>query len=335
MAVAIETRSTWGDLVKGVSAKFAQVFNESKNSYSLALDDMVGTAGNKQTALFKQTTTDQARERTVLKTGINYLVNTAEGADFFQDSRTPGYTTTWIPQKYSQSVALSLEMLQDGDYQDQMDAFADLTVAGQETKDRKTIQLFNYAFTAQASVPADYAQYGDAKPLCSTVHPRKDGGGNLSNASSTSIPFSEANLETARLALMAQQDDRGKPMKVGVGKLILLVPPALEKSAVIVTKGETRSGTANRDINIYDGLFTVISSQYLSAAQGGSDTAWFLIDPRMAKLMFMLRKDLSMIRNVDDRSQTTTFAVYGRWVAGYADYRGIWGSQGNGAAYSS
>lgn len=335
----IENRASWGDLIKGMSAKFAEVFNQSQESYSLALNDAVATVGNKQTSLFKQKGTTNARERTVSKSGVGYLTNTPENEAFYQDSRMPGYMTTWVPQKYTNGVTVTLEALQDQDYQSDLDEFSDLTIAGKETMDRNAFSLFNLAFTAQASVPADFSQYGDAKPLCSTIHPRKDGGTAQSNASATGLVLSEANLETARLALMSQLDDRGKLMRVGTGKLILLVPPALEKTAVIITKGEKRSGTANNDINIYDGLFTVISSQYLSAANSfggvaGNNTHWFLIDPRVARLVFMLRKGLTTSRYIDNRTKATTFDLYARWTTGYGDWRGIWGSNGDNAAYA-
>jgi hypothetical protein len=333
---SIETRAFLGDLVKGMTAKFAMVFDQAKESYSLAISDAVATAGNKQTALFKQKSTDAARERTASKAGTGYLELTPEGQPFAQDSRLIGYTTTWVPAKFTSGVTVTLENIQDRDYQAQLDEYSDLTVSGQETKDRDAFWLLGkYAFTAQASVPSFYSQYGDAKPLCSTTHPRKDGGTAQSNASATGLPFSETALETARLAIMGQLMDNGKPMRVGTGKLILVVPPALEKAAVVVTKGEKRSGTANNDINIYDGLFTVISSQYISAAQGGSDTQWFVIDPRVAKLCFYLRKDLSTSRYIDNRTKDVTFDIYGRWTIGYGDWRGVWGSKGDAAAYSA
>ena len=336
MAGVIENRSTYGDLVKGMSAKFYEVFNQAKDSYSLAIDEAVAQQGNNMTALFKKRPTGQARERTVVKTGANYLVHTPEGSDFSSDSRLIAYVTEYAPAKFTQSITVTYEAIQDRDYREALDEFADLTITGKETMDKLGFNLFNRAFTAVASIPVSegIAYYGDQKPLCSTIHPRKDGGTALSNASSSGIALTDANLEVARVALQNQLDDRGKPMRVGTGKLILLVPPALEKTAVVVTKSEKRSGTANNDINIYDGLMTVISSQWISAAHDGSDTAWFLIDPRVAKLMFMLREDLKTSRFVDNGTKSVTFDIFARWAQGWSDWRGVWGSKGDGAAYA-
>lgn len=342
--MAIETRGFWGDLIKGVSAKFAEVFNEAKESYSLALNDMVATPGNKYTSLFKTDTTDAARVRYANKAGTGYLTNTPEGSAFAQDSRVTGYTTTIVPQKYTSGVTLTLEAMQDQDYQSALDEFADLTVSAQETKDKLAIGVFNWfcgnsTAGAITTLPADYAFYGDGQPICSIHHPLTGSSNTVSNVSATGIPLSESNLETARIALMNQYDDRYKPMRVGTGKLMLVVPPSLEKTAVIITKGEKRSNTANNDINIYDGLMTVVASQYIAAAQNSAgrtsnETQWYLIDPRVAKLMFVLRKDLTTSRYIDNRTKDTTFDIYGRWQVAVCDWRGIWGSLGDGVAYT-
>jgi len=332
--MAIESRATWGDLVKGVSAKFAQVFNQSKDSYSLALKDVVATPGNKQTTLFKGMSSTASKERIVNKSGVGYLSITPEGQAYNKDSRLPGYITPFVFQKYTNSVTVTEENLSDRDYSEALGEFADLSIAGMETQDKTAFGLFNYGFTAQASVPVNYSQYGDAKPMFSVGHPRKDGGTAQSNASATGITLTEPNFETARIAMQGQLDDRGKPMRVGTGKLILLVPPELEKTAVIITKGEKRSGTANNDVNIYDGIATVVSSQWISSAHGGSATAWFLIDPRVAKLYHWVREGLSTSRAIDNNTKDVTFYIKGRWTDGYGDWRGMWGSAGDSAAYA-
>lgn len=86
----MELRSSYGELVKGVGVQFLDVFNQSLNSYSLAMDDMVAQNGNKLSALAKQVTTDQATIHYVQKTGVNYLSTTPEGSAFNSDSRILG-----------------------------------------------------------------------------------------------------------------------------------------------------------------------------------------------------------------------------------------------------
>lgn len=332
MSVSIETRATWGELIKGVGVQFAEVFNQSLGSYSMAVDDAIATPGNKASLLAKQIPTDKAVEHYVQKTGLNYLAVTPEGSAFNADSRILGYKTSVTNQLFSSSVTVSYQAVEDREYKQQLDEFSDLTVSGKETMDKLFFDMFNYAFTAQTSLPTWLYGYGDGKPLCSVSHPRKDGGAAQANTFATvttQLPYSETNLELARVALNRQLDDRGKPTRVGGGKLILLVPVELEKQAVIDTKSTKRSGTANNDLNIYDGTMTVIATKWLT-----SQTAWFVIDPRIARLIVSMRQGLKSHKFTDPNTLATTFYIICRFAIAWCDWRGVFGSLGDSSAYA-
>lgn len=340
MTVSVESRSTYGELVKGIGVQFLDVFNQSMDSYSMAMDEMLSIAGNKYTALAKQLTTDKAVEHFVQKTGTNYLSVTAEGDAFNSDSRIIGYKTSVTPQLWSQSVSVTYQAIQDRDYKQQLDEFGDLSVSGKETMDARFFDIFNYAFTAQSSLPNWLFGYGDGKPLCSQLHPRKDGGTvqvNTFTSSQTQLPLTDTNFETARVKLQRQLDDRGKPNRGGGGKLILVVAPENEKTAQIITKSEKRSGTLNNDINIYDGIVTTIVSKYVGiTGNGGSlpTTAWFLIDPKVARLIFLLREGLKTHTFTDPNTLTKSFYVIARFAIAWCDWRGVFGSLGDETAYA-
>jgi hypothetical protein len=164
-SVNIESKSSYGELVKGVGVQFMDVFNQSMDSYSLAMNDMVAQQGNKLSSLAKQLNTDKSTEHFIQKTGVNYLGITAENASFNSDSRLLGYKTSVAPQKFTQSVTVSYEAMKDSDYKSKLDEFADLSVSGKETMDKVFFDMFNYAFTAQTSLPVSIVGYGDGKPL--------------------------------------------------------------------------------------------------------------------------------------------------------------------------
>jgi hypothetical protein len=169
---------------------------------------------------------------------------------------------------------------------------------------------------------------GDAKYLCSTLHPRADGGTAQLNASSTGITLSEANFNTGLLAMRGQLDDKG--MKIGVKADTLVVPPALEKTAQILTQSQLRSGTADNDYNYYKGIVKVISWDWLS-----SSTAWFLLDSSMHELnwFWRVRPDFKQ-----DNAFDTGYSLYKtrmRCSKGWSDWRGVWGSKGDAGAYAS
>jgi hypothetical protein len=201
--------------------------------------------------------------------------------------------------------------------------------------DRSAFSVLNYAFTAQASLPSDITYYSDGKPLCSTGHPRKDGGTAQSNASATGLPLSETNLEVAKQAIRRQLDDRGMPMAIGSGRLMLIVPDSLEKTAYILTNSTKRPSTANNDINIYDGTVTVVSTKWINSQNGGSDTQWFLVDSLYSPFIFYQRQGVKSRVYVDNKNKNTIYDVSARWQVGFKNWRGVWGSKGDNAAYSS
>jgi hypothetical protein len=112
------------------------------------------------------------------------------------------------------------------------------------------------------------------------------------------------------------------------------VPDSLEKQAVILAKGKLRPNTANNDINIYDGLVTVISTKWINSQNGGSDTQWFIIDALHSPLVFLNRVGITTSTYITDSNKNVTVDAFARYQIGNKDFRGIWGSLGAGAAYA-
>ncbi len=336
MAVSIENSSTFGELERGVGVRFLEVFNQSVNTYSSVIDNLMSQEGNKMTLLAKKITTKDQVVHFLQKTGMAYPSVFSEGQSIPSDSRLIGYKTSVTPQQEGSSVTVTQRALEDRDYNAELDEFKDLGVAMAEKMDRDFFANFNNAFTAQSSLPAFQYGYGDGKPFASTLHPRKDGGSAQSNASSTGVVLTGDNFETARNALQRQLDDRGKPTRVGSGRLMLLVPLELEKSATELAKSVKKINTANNNINVYDGTVTVVSSRWIGeTGTNGVTTQWHLIDPQHAKLFFVLRKGVTTHTATDANTLNKTFYAYGRWATGWSDWRGSWHSKGDGLSYSS
>jgi hypothetical protein len=334
----VELRSSWGESwIKGTGAKFVEAYNQAEMAYSLGIESALGVEANKATALFKQKKSDKAEETLTSKTGVGYPRLTDEGEDYAMDSRLPGYKTVFKFIKKTNGVEITEEFKDDRDkeLQDKFDEARDLHIGFKMEFDRSAFSVLNYAFTAQASLPSDITYYSDGKPLCSTGHPRKDGGTAQSNASATGLPLSETNLEVAKQAIRRQLDDRGMPMAIGSGRLMLIVPDSLEKTAYILTNSTKRPSTANNDINIYDGTVTVVSTKWINSQNGGSDTQWFLVDSLYSPFIFYQRQGVKSRVYVDNKNKNTIYDVSARWQVGFKNWRGVWGSKGDNAAYSS
>lgn len=84
-------------------------------------------------------------------------------------------------------------------------------------------------------------------------------------------------LETLITRLIEQKDQSGDI--VGHEARCLLVPPALFKEAVEITESKLEADTADNQLNVYSAKYGIFvkQSQYIGAAQGGSDTAFFLL----------------------------------------------------------
>jgi hypothetical protein len=154
MSVSLETSASWGELERGVGVRFLEVFNQSQNSYSNVIDNLMSQEGNKMTSLCKKITTNDQVVHFVQKTGLAYPSVFGEGAAIPSDSRILGYKTSMTPQYQGSSVTVTQRAIKDRDYSAQLDEFKDLGVAMQEKMDRDFFAIFNHAFTAQSSLPS-------------------------------------------------------------------------------------------------------------------------------------------------------------------------------------
>jgi phage major head subunit gpT-like protein len=268
-------------------------------------------------------------------TGLGSIPLVNEGEEFGEDAIMHTYDTTLTAYKYGQNMPITWELLED-DLSGVVGKAKSASKALVRKIEELTAGIFNHGFSTS------YTSYGDGKPLFSVGHTRADGGTAQSNASATSIALTEANLETGILAMRNQLDDRGN--LVSIVPDILLVPPALESEALVITKSTNRSGSADNDINVNNmreytgGMLKVIVWDYLGAAAGGSDTAWFLLSSADSNINYGWRHQPSVNRldeSVGAKNQVAYWQYYFRMGYGWRDWRGVWGSEGDGGAYAS
>jgi len=288
--------------------------------------------------VFRVLPSTRAYEEFVNSTGVSYLLRRTEKAAAQLEDPIQGYKTRLTPEIFTMGISVTKEMVDDDQYNIYNDKGMKLAKAAQRTDNRVPFEALRGAFsTAKTS-------YGDNLPLCSTVHTRADGGSTQSNASATGIPLLEQNIETARLAIQSVKDDKGQLISIGSNGYMLIVPPALRANALRFTRSTLRPSTANNDINVYqiEGDYEVFITDWISAnvaaADGdtaGSDTAWFLMAKGDHGLVMVEREPF----NTDDEYvvATRTLEIYAnrRFAYGWIDWRGLYGSKGDNAAYSS
>jgi hypothetical protein len=322
--MSVMTLSALDALAKGVDARFLEVFNENKDNYKSSISE-----------LFAMKDSDGAREHTKLISGAGELARKDDGAAIVRVGTQYSYETEYIHDEYAKGVTVTRANLEDRDWSDKLDEGAMLMLNGLMSMDKAKAQVFNGGFATTTTVNGyKLSLLNDAKPLFSTAHPRFDGGSSQSNASSTSAPLSESAVEDGLNNLKTRLTDDG--VMVGLmGRVALVVPPALRKKALQITGSELIHDSANNAVNVYRGNIDVYECAWLSAAAGGSDTAWFLVVKGQSKLTFIQRRGLTLDISKDNNTQNRSYDVSARWSVGHSDWRFTYGSKGDNAAYSS
>ena len=319
-----------GLLIKGTAAKASEVFDEQGELANVVIP-----------SFFKVRTDDGGQYNVTGLSGPGVLVKRSESGSYSAGRRYKTRDTNYVHSTYSKELEVSMEQLQDRDFDNVWDEIRQLRKSADFWKQFAAFQVFNGGFNTTVAINGvDLTRYGDALPLFSTVHTRADGGATQSNASSTSIPFNEANLETGLIAMKEQLLDDGTPIR-DLGRISIVVPHNLDKTAAIIVGSSLKPSTANNDVNVYNtGMYDVVSSHLLAAVTGraggatGNDTAWFVVAENLSKLLYVnrLAPQLTSERTV---SGGMKFKVDVRLSVGHSHWLGTWGTQGTGASYSS
>jgi len=273
--------------------------------------------------VFNVLTSDRDSEKDSATTGFGKLQQTSELGGLDYEDPLKMYATTYSHLKYTKGFKVSQELREDDQHNVISQMPKALATSVVVTTEYWAADIFNKAFNTS------YTSYGDGKPLCSTAHTRVDGGSSQSNASSSGVVLSETSLETLRLQMEKALNDKGEIINFNPDTLI--IPKDLRKTAQILTGSTQRPGTANNDVNIYEGSFKVIPWTYLSST---STTAWFLQDSRRHLLQWFWRIRPEFKSDFNFDADAALFKVRIRFSRGWSDWRGLVGSAGDAAEYT-
>lgn len=202
-----------------------------------------------------------------------------EGAGGQYEDVVLGYPTTLTQAKFRKRMAVSFEAVD----QDEYALLKKVTDAknhgrGARAKTEKDSSAILYGgFTTAGS---------DGQYWFDTDHPKNREETGITYSNLLSGAFSHDNLELAEKQI---SDNFKGPDGIRIaisGKPMLVYAPALNGYVmrVLSDRAQERPGTDNRDINIHAGKYEPLMWDYLSAADGGSDTAWYIIYPELGYL---------------------------------------------------
>ena len=132
-----------------------------------------------------------------------------------------------------------------------------------------------------------------------------------------------------------------KKLHIGNGNLVLQVPEALDKTAIIITGSQKRSGLNTNDLNWYLGKIAVYVNPFIGSdvsdldSNAGSDTQWSLLAKGVhgMTLSYDVRPSFKNWENEDSDVMYTK--VYASMVIFWKHWYGTYWSQGNNAAYAT
>lgn len=238
---------------------------------------------------------------------------------------SPGLERTYIHDAFTQGFMITREMYDDDQYRQIEKMPKAMARSGRAKVEKDAMLPLINGFSADVGGTGKSAIY-DGKALFANDHPLLDSAGVGDNLAGGAL--TDANLKTALQLMRKTPDEAGNLVQFKATRLI--IPPALEDTAVRLLQSDKLPGGDYNDTNKYLNGYgiEIVVLDYLSAAAGGSDTAWFLQDGSRHELNFFWRVRPEFKWEEDFDTFVAKYRGYMRYSMGVSDWRGLIGSTG-------
>jgi phage major head subunit gpT-like protein len=221
------------------------------------------------------------------------------------------YSFTLENGEWEQTIAVKRSMLDDERYGQLNNMASKMGRKFVRWTDKKVFALLPAGNSALAY---------DGQNFFDTDHSEGNSGTQV-NKSTTALSATE--YATARAGLMILKDDQGDP--VGIMPNLLVIPPALEKTALEIVKAVTISTGGT---NVLQGSAEVIVVSYLTDTNN-----WYLLDTSGGEKPLILQERIALelgFQGADSdagfHNNTYSYGSYWRGAFGYGDWRRAWGA---------
>ena len=232
-----------------------------------------------------------------------------------------GGEVTYKHKAFTKGFMISRELNDDEKYGQMKKMAKALARAGRAKVEKDAITVLTKGFKSDEGA----FKGRDGKELFHDQHTLVDSTKTCSNLMTG--PLNEVNLKKAIQMMASQLDEAGNLIQMKATKLI--VPPALEDTALRLLHSAQLPGTNHNDTNEYlKNRLQVVVMDYLGATAGGSDTAWFLQDGTRHELNFFWRVKPEFKNEEDFDTFVAKYRGYMRYSYGFSDWRGMVGSKG-------
>jgi len=268
--------------------------------------------------IFTKHDSKMALERTAEMRFLGLAQLKTEGAQTsFDNNAGERYVYNQEHTEIALGYAITRKAIDDNLYKTQfMPSNLGLIESFQQTKEIYGANVLNTATTYNASIG------GDGKALCATDHPID--GGTVSNKPAVDVDLNESTLLNAMISIRTNFKDQAG-LKVFARGRRLVVPPALEPTAIRLIKTELRPGTADNDVNAIMMTAGGLPEGYMVNDYLTSARAWFLLT-NIDGLSYMERVKFETDMQVDFVTDNLLVKGYERYSFGYYNWRSIFGS---------
>lgn len=266
-------------------------------------------------------TSDKNYEEVVQDTGFAIAPAKAQGAGIAYDANVQGYVTRATHVTYALGYAVTMEELQDDQYEAVSMARAKANAFSQaQTRELVTANVLNKGFSTSLQV------IGDGAAFFSTAHPLSNGG-TFSNKPATDVDLSESSLEDALVQIAGFTNDRG--LQIAVMPRQLVVSRQNQFNAARILKSTYQNDTANNAINAIRAM-NILPDNFVVNHYLSDVNAWFVKNdiPTGSGFTFWERMPVTFDKDNDFNTKNALASSVTRFSVAVADPRCYFGTSG-------
>jgi len=234
------------------------------------------------------------------------------------DTPKTGYKNTVLVSDFAEKILVSKNLFDDNMHDVWAEDVRQFALMARITQDDNAFGLFRGMFGTTLTP--------DGVAAISASHVTLSGE-TVSNLITGAL--TDSTLNQGLVSLREQKNQRG--VILGSEGKYLVVAPAGFKNALQITQSVLVSDSANNAVNVYLSVFglEVMTSPYLGAAAGGSDTAWFLL-AQFHGVKRVVRQGVQTALVSWEYSDNRSYKYQGNYREAYfvADWAGMVGSTG-------
>ena len=269
------------------------------------------------TQIFDTESSDRAFEEEVMLSGFGNAAVKPEGQGVQFDDAQETFTARYTNETIALAFAITEEAIEDNLYDRLASRYTKaLARSMASTKQIKGAAVLNNGFDNT------YAG-GDGVALLSDAHPTLSG--TFRNELATAADLNETSLEQSLIDISAFTDERG--LKIAARGMKMIIPPQLQFTADRLMKSEGRVGTADNDINAIKNMGMVPEGYTVNHYLTDPD-AFFIKTDVPNGLKHFNRSPIKTTMEGDFDTGNVRYKARERYVFGFSDPRGIFGSPG-------